>query len=415
VATSKQVDDTTFVDRGKFDVLADAGMAADPMGSWDRFREEARTFSVDMTPDWTIWVPTRYEDIHEGLRRPDLFSSRSINLIGGPRYHDSPEEEPDRGIGFGMKLIPEEMDPPEHTKYRQILSPLFSPQAVADMEPLVREWCSALIDGFMDKGSCDVNADFARQYPTMIFLQLMGLSRDGASAFLATMSGKSMFANGPGEEMNMGDMMACVGSVTALLEERRRDPADDVATALINSEIDGRKISHDEVLQVATLLYAAGLDTVANSLGFMFMHLARNPDHRRHVIEHPESIPAFVEEVLRFYPIVQVGRIVTQDVEFAGCPMKKGDRAFFPTASANRDPREFDDAETFVIDREVNRHVAFGAGPHRCLGSHLARLELRVAVDEWHRRIPEYRIEDGAEIKYHLGIYGVDRVPLTWG
>jgi len=416
VARGDEVGDTTLVDRGKLDVLADAGIAADPFGSWDRFREESRIFTCDMATDWTVWVTTRYEDVHEGIRRPDLFSSRSIALAGGPRYHDSPDEV-DRGIGFGMRLIPEELDPPEHTKYRQILAPRFSPQAVAAMEPTVREWCGSLIDGFLDKGSCDVNLDFARQFPTMIFLQLMGLSEDGAATFLKGMSGRSMFANGPDVEdagVNTQDMMSVVGSVTSLLEERRREPADDIATYLLNAEIDGRKLDNDEVLQISVLLYAAGLDTVANSVGFLFMHLAQNPDHRRHVIDHPESIPAFVEEVLRFYPVVQVGRVVTKDVEFAGCPMKRGDRIFLPTASANRDPREFERADTFVLDREVNRHIAFGAGPHRCLGSHLARLELRVAVEEWHRRIPEYRIQDGAELKYHLGIYGVDCVPLTW-
>jgi cytochrome P450 len=163
------------------------------------------------------------------------------------------------------------------------------------------------------------------------------------------------------------------------------------------------------------LLYAAGLDTVAGELGYMFLHLATHPDHRRLVTEQPERIPAFVEEALRVYSIVTTNRIVTRDTEFAGCPMKAGDRVLLSMPAADRDPRQFADADTFDVERTNNRHIAFAAGPHRCLGSHLARLELQIAVEEWHRRIPEYSLAADAEVTFHVGgVAGVDSLPLEW-
>jgi cytochrome P450 len=203
--------------------------------------------------------------------------------------------------------------------------------------------------------------------------------------------------------------------MNAVLEERRTERQDDIVSYLLELRVDGRPLDDDELRQICTLLYAAGLDTVAGQLGYTFLHLAQHAEHRRLVIEQPERIPAFVEEALRMYSIVTTNRIVTRDVEFAGCPMKAGDRVLLSIPAADRDPLAFPDSTTFDVDRVSNRHIAFAAGPHRCLGSHLARLELRIALEEWHRRIPEYRVADGIDVRFHVGgVAGVDNLPLVW-
>ena len=187
------------------------------------------------------------------------------------------------------------------------------------------------------------------------------------------------------QSMTAGYIMATMEHMNTVLDERRARRQDDIVSYLLDVEIDRRPLDDTELQQICTLLYAAGLDTVAGELGYMFLHLAEHPEHRRRVVAEPECIPAFVEETLRIYSIVTTNRIVTRDVEFAGCPMKAGDRVLLSMPAADRDPRQFPDADTFDLDRASNRHIAFAAGPHRCLGSHLARLELRVAVEEWHR------------------------------
>jgi cytochrome P450 len=217
------------------------------------------------------------------------------------------------------------------------------------------------------------------------------------------------------ESMTGAYIMAMSEYMNAVLDERRLVRQDDIVSYLLDIEVDGRPLDDDELRQICTLLYAAGLDTVAGQLGYTFLHLAREDEHRRLVTEHPDRIPAFVEEALRMYSIVTTNRIVTRDVDFAGCPMRAGDRVLLSIPAADRDPREFPGADRFDVNRRNNRHLAFAAGPHRCLGSHLARLELRIALEEWHRRIPEYRVADGAEPQFHVGgVAGVDNLPLVW-
>jgi cytochrome P450 len=401
------------IDRGAWDLGGDPRLKADPFGEWDRLREESRVFTSSMAPAWQVWALTRFDDVYSALRQPELFSSRSITPYGGPRFFDDPPVEGE------MRLVPEELDPPEHTKYRQLLMPFFTPQRAAAMEGGIREWCAELIDGLQPQGSCDLNVDFARQFPTMIFLRMMGLPEGGVGNLLADVNQRMIdlaaMADGMGDMAVSGGYMMVVSEyMEKVLAERRETRADDITSYLLDVQIDGRPLTDDELRRISFLLYAAGLDTVANALGFTFLHLARNPDHRQRILEEPALIPNFVEEILRYYGVVSSGRIVTRDVEFAGCPMKTGDRILCSMPAANRDPREFPDAGEFQIDRPANRHIGFGAGPHRCLGSHLARVELRVAVEEWHARIPDYRISDEAAVSYKLGLQGVERLPLAW-
>lgn len=411
-----EVPDTpATLDRGAWTYADDPDLIAAPWETWDRFREESRAFvATEAAKDWDVWTLMRYADVHDALRTPELFSSRSVlHVYQGPKLIDPAEAAAVRG------MIPEELDPPEHTKYRQLLTPLFAPQVIETLEPMIRSWCGELISGFVARGHCDLNREFARQYPTMIFLRLMGLPKGGVGNFLDTVNDRIREAAQMGlsetQSMSGAYVMAMVDYMNAVLDERRAERQDDIVSYLLDIEIDGRPLDDGELQQICTLLYAAGLDTVAGELGYMFLHLATHPEHRRLVIERPDRIPAFVEETLRTYSIVTTNRIVTRDVEFAGCPMKAGDRVLLSIPAADRDPLEFPDAERFDVDRVSNRHLAFAAGPHRCLGSHLARLELQIAVEEWHRRIPEYAVADAADVTFHIGgVAGVDNLPLVW-
>ena len=408
-------DARTILDRGSWSYADDSELVADPWTTWDRLREESRAFvATEAAADWDVWTLMRYDDVHAALRDPELFSSRSVlHVYQGPKLIDPAEADAVRG------MIPEELDPPEHTKYRQLLTPLFAPQVVETLEPMIRSWCVELIEGLVARGRCDLNQDFARQYPTMIFLRLMGLPKGGVGNFLDTVQDRIREATSLGaseqQSMSTAYIMAMMEYMNTVLDERRAVRQSDIVSYLLDLEIDRRPLDDAELQQICTLLYAAGLDTVAGELGYMFLHLANHPEHRRLVTDTPERIPAFVEETLRMYSIVTTNRIVTRDVEFAGCPMKAGDRVLLSMPAADRDPCQFADASTFDLDRESNRHIAFAAGPHRCLGSHLARLELQIAVEEWHRRIPEYWLAPGAEVTFHVGgVAGVDRLPLEW-
>jgi cytochrome P450 len=403
------------LDRGAWTYTDDPELVADPWHTWDRLREESRAFvATQAAADWDVWTLLRYDDVHAALRDPELFSSRSVlHVYQGPKLIDAAEADAVRG------MIPEELDPPEHTKYRQLLTPLFAPQVVETLEPMIREWCIELIESFVARGHCDLNREFARQYPTMIFLRLMGLPEGGVGDFLDTVHERIRAATSMGlsetQSTSSAYVMAMAEYMNTVLDERRVERQDDIVSHLLDLEVEGRPLDDTELQQICTLLYAAGLDTVAGELGYMFLHLVHHPEHRQRVIAEPECIPAFVEETLRMYSIVTTNRIVTRDVEFAGCPMKAGDRVLLSMPAADRDPLQFPDPERVDFRRSPNRHIAFGAGAHRCLGSHLARLELQIAVEEWHRRIPEYTLADDAEVTFHIGgVAGVDTLPLEW-
>lgn len=394
-------------------LIDDPELLKDRLGTWNRLREETRCFQTD-TPK-RAWAVTRYEDIHQVFQDYQTFSSESVT-----EYYMA--EGPEGGALSSLRsmmprLIPEELDPPEHGKFRQLLTPLLSPGRVKELEPTITGQCAGLIDGFIDHGSCDFAVDFARQFPGRIFMRLFGLPVEEADTFLGWADAlmHTLPENDPDGQVRMNAAMSVFTYLNGLLEERRREPRDDIVSYLLGVEVDGRPLTDVELMQMAFLLYMGGLDTVAGTLGYIFHHLAQHPELRAVLIAEPGRIPDAVEEYLRWSSIVTPGRIVTRDVDFAGCPMRQGDIVLLPTAAAGWDPREFPDAEQFVMDRKENRHLAFGAGPHRCVGSHLARAELRIAIEEWHRRIPDYHIADPAAVTQHVaGVAGLDALPLVF-
>ncbi|MDV3124463.1 cytochrome P450 [Mycobacterium sp. 21AC1] len=319
------------------------------------------------------------------------------------------------------------LDGDEHKQWRRQLGPLFAPRAVAQMESTVRQRANEIIDEIIAQPgasdatgkkqvSCDFMADFANRFPTTIFLEMIGLPVEELDQFLEWEHG-ILHAGGSDEEKQqtqLSAMFAVMGRFATIIAERREQPLDDIISKALTYEIDGEPVSDQDLLSFCLLMFMAGLDTVSVTLGWAFLHLARNDADRQRIVAEPSAIPTAVEEFVRAYAIVIPARKVMSDINIQGCPMKAGDMVNIPLNTATRDEAAFVDAKTVDITRTPNNHIGFGAGPHRCLGSHLARQELRIALEEWHRRIPDYRVATGAQMVESGSQLGLETLPLVW-
>ncbi|MDO8364187.1 MAG: cytochrome P450 [Actinomycetota bacterium] len=369
---------------------------------WDDLREASRAFRSDAMP-WTMWYLTRFDDVQAALQRHDLFSSEQVNY----------------NVTDTHKWIPAQIDPPDHTQYRVVITPLLGVAAMASMEPGIRDIARRLVDEIVAAGGtgCDFVDRFARRLPSGVFMQLLGLPTEEADTFLAW-AGEMLLTNNaqdPTGSIRKQAARTIYRYLGDTIAQRRERPGDDVVSRLLDAQVGDRPITDAELLEICFLFYVAGMDTTSGVLSYVFQHLAQRPDHRRLLRERPHMIEPFVEECLRYYSIVATSRVVRDDVEFAACPMHAGDRIVVSTTGANRDPRHFPNADEFVIDRSPNRHLAFGAGIHRCVGAPLARLEVRIAVQEWLRTFPEFSIDPHVPITQHVGgSAGLDNLPLVW-
>jgi len=374
---------------------------AEPQPMYKALRESTPVFR---TPQAVVL--SRLADIEMALKRTDLFSS-NMDAVD---------------LGNDRPLIPLQIDPPEHAKYRRILDPLFTPREMAKREPGVTQLVNEMIDTFADRGECDFHAEFAVPLPCTVFLQLLGLPLEDLDKFLEWKDGV-IRPEGDSSFARRHETSAPVAQQIYQYFERAIDdhiasPRDDVLSAMIAADIpgEGRPLSREELLDICFLFLIAGLDTVTDSLDCFFVYLARHPDHRHQLIEQPDVLPRAIEELLRWEtPVPGVARVAMADVEVGGCPISKGERVSPLLGAANTDPAEFPDPDVVDFTRNPNRHRAFGGGAHRCLGSHLARMELRVALREFHRRIPDYEITPGTELIYTAALRSVEALPLTFG
>ena len=346
---------------------------------------------------------------NEVLRNPGRFPSGGIVELGNIR-----------------PLIPLSVDPPEHLKYRKILDPLFAPRRMDAQEDDITARVNHFIDAFEERGGCDFTEELAVPYPSAVFLGLMGLPWDELDTFLRLKDGilrpggATMLETGkiPFEErrsIQAATAAEIYDYFNQILDERARLPRDDILTELLTAEIDGHQLGREEILDICFLFLIAGLDTVTDSLSCFFAFLAQNPAQRRRIAEDPGVINRAVEELLRWEtPVPGIPRRATADTDLAGCPVRAGDMVSVSLGAANLDGSEFPDPFDVRLDREPNPHIAFGGGVHRCLGSHLARRELRIALREWHRRIPDYELAEGAELTYLPGLRQVVSLPLIW-
>jgi cytochrome P450 len=355
------------------------------------------------------WIVTRYDAVHDVLRKPEIFSSYPNNLV-------------DAGAG---KFLPLELDPPEHTAFRAALQPLFSPTRMRELEVEIRRIVNELISEFAARGSAEYISEFAHELPTRVFLALMGWPLSDAPLFTEA---TEIALNGrPGdtpEQANESRMQAAFqmfGYFGKVIAERRTGGADldDITSRVLRNkiEVDGRErpLTDEELARMFFLLLIAGLHTVQGSLAWAVLHLSQNPDQRKLLVEDPGLVPAAVEEVLRYEAAVSMGRRAVADTEIGGVAVREGDQLLVMLCSANRDATQFHEPDAMRIDRTPNRHLTFGSGPHRCLGSHLARIELRIALEELHRRIPDYALDPNEPpTVLPSQVRGVARMPIVF-
>ena len=386
--------------------LRTIGIDRDFFETWDDLRDAHGTFTTDppATDGETIWVFTKYEDVYTAHRDTDILSNASI--FGAPYIPAGP-----RHVGFV------EMDPPLHPPWRQQLAPYFSPRVVESLEDEIRAVTRELIEEMKPNGGCEFVNEFANVLPTAMFLAIAGQPQSDRAdllnwADLVTHLTLEQDPDGSRRAKAMSDLQ---GYMRDVLDDRRAHPRDDFVTALTRMEIDGAPAPEVDVLGSAIVMFMGGLETVATSLAYEFHFLAEHPEYRRSLVENPALIPDAIEEFLRLFPVISSPRIVTRDAEYLGCPFKQGDRVWLQLAAANRDPDAFDRPSDVIFERQDNRHMTFGVGIHRCLGSHLARAELRIVHEEWHAAIPEYRIGDRSTMRKHGGqVAGFDALPLAW-
>jgi cytochrome P450 len=323
-------------------------------------------------------------------------------------------------LGNIRPLIPLSVDPPGHVKYRKILDPLFAPKRMEALEDDITGRVNHFIDAFAARGECHFTNEFAVLFPSSVFLGLMGLPWAELDTLLRLKDGIMRPAADPADAESAARIRRETGTeiyayFEAILDERERQPRDDILSQFLTFEIDGEKLTREEILDICFLFLIAGLDTVTDTLTCSFAYLGAHPEHRRQLVDDPALIPAAVEELLRWEtPVPNVLRMATGETELGGCPVAAGSFIAVSLGAANVDETEFPDAFDVRFDRATNRHLAFGGGVHRCLGSHLARRELRVALREWHRRIPEYEVKPGIELHYPTGLRSVENLELVW-
>lgn len=393
-----------------FDVHADAGLLADPHRRVTEILNEAG--GLFWTPrNGGRWVAFGHPEVFEVARDTERFSSQYLpkammEAILAMMPKDAPRIPQVTPIG---------MDPPEHGVFSGPLQKTFSPRAAMARIEEIRTLTDELIDQVIAVGHCDFIPAIAEPLPVTVFLRMMGLPVERLVEFRVLV--QELLANS-GNENRMATMALLRRAADAMLPEilaRRDDPQDDLISQLWSTEVNGGPMTLELMEDYAVLLFIAGLDTVINGMGFAVRHMALNPQLQRELRADPSRIPLAVEEMLRRYSFVAPMRRVAKDCELAGRKLKEDDRIMLYLAGADLDPREFPDPEAFDLDREANVHIAFGAGPHRCLGAHLARVEMQVLYQQMLARLPEWRLDPERPATFRSGnIIAVESLPIRW-
>lgn len=371
---------------------------------WDQLRGTCPVAHTDRYGG--AWLPVTHADVSAIARDTDHFSSEGAVLANRPPREEWVSLAP---IGAAPPIT---SDPPFHADARRLLLPAFSPQVVAEWEPEIRRLCNELIDNMGDSDTVDAAVQYAQNIPVYVIARMLGLPLEDSDYFRETVH---MVLEEIGAEF--GERQGAFEKLDAYLSMHVQDhienPKDDLIGFLLNAKIYDQPLSPQHVVGTIILLMVAGIDTTWSSIGSSIWHLAQHPSDLQRMVNEPELLPTAIEELLRMYAPVTMARIVTQDAEIGGCPVKRGDSVLLPFPAANRDPEVFPDADKVIIDREENRHVAFGLGIHRCLGSNLARLELRVAVQVFIQRFPQFELADPSTVTWSLGqVRGPRKLPV---
>lgn len=386
-----------------FSIETEPGMESRPFEVFRKLQHEAPP--VFYTPSMNVmaggggWVVTRMDYVREVFQDYESFPQSG----GGDPSADYPQV-----------LVPLQLNPPEHAKYRALLAPLFSPKNIDRMDAGVRDVSAKLIDTIEAGNSCEFVQAYGLPLPTAVFMQLMGLPLEEADEWVALNRG---VIHPVSLEARTREAQEADQRLKALIDARAKAPRDDLVSHILASKIDGEAIDRSKVENMCYLLFMAGLDTVGSTLGFMFRYLAEHPEAQRQLRADPALIPGALEELLRCHAIVQTGRTLGKDLDFHGVKMKKGDSIGAWTGVANFDESIFPNPDVVDFTRESNPHISFAAGAHRCAGSHLARRELRIALEDWMQRLPEFRIPEGTQFQTHpmRQMLALDALPIEWG
>jgi len=349
------------------------------------------------------WLPTRYEDVAAIAYDTERFSSRSIILSNF---------RPPRELAPIGGSPPISSDPPFHHDARKLLLPAFTKAQIAKQEPATRAFCHSLIDTFEGQDVVDAAGDYAQHIPMRVIADMLGFPPEDGPRFRVFVEDLLEGINLPPEE-RIERVSRLFEYLLVQVHDHIDNPREDLTTYLLNVELYGQKLVPDHVVGTMALLLIAGIDTTWSAIGASLWHLAKNPADRGRLVTEPRLMPTAIEEFLRAYAPVTMARLVKEDMHWHGVDMKADDWVLLSFPAANRDPAQFDRAGEVIIDREVNRHAAFGLGIHRCVGSHLARMELRVALEAWLARIPEFTLADPAAVTWAAGqIRGPRALPL---
>jgi cytochrome P450 len=374
---------------------ADPAWVADPYPIWKELRQTCPVAHSDRYGG--AWLPVTHEFVSEVAYDTEHFTSRSVvmnELRPGPDDLPAP-------IGTAPPIT---SDPPFHGVARRMLLPAFGPKPIAALEPFTRSLCRRLLDQTAGKHQFDAALEYAQHIPVRVIVQMLGFPQEDADIFRRFIHQVMEDIDlTPEERLAVIEKGEMEEYMNAQIEDHRGHPRDDLTSFLLDAEIDGNKLVPDHIRGTMVLLMIAGIDTTWSAIGASLWHLAQHPGDRRRLATEPDLMDTAVEELLRAYAPVTMARLVAQDYDFHGARLKEGDWLLLPFPSANRDPEAFTDPDVVKLDRQDNRHAAFGLGIHRCLGSNLARMELRVALEEWLGTYPEFELADAAAVTWSAG------------
>jgi len=383
----------------------DPQWVADPYPIWDELRSRCPVAHSQRYGG--TWLPLRHEDVAAVAYDTEHFTSRSVVVS---EMRPGPDDLP-APIGLAPPIT---SDPPFHALARRLLLPAFSPKRIEALEPFTRELCVELLDATAGRPVVDAAVDYAQHIPLRVIVRMLGFPQEDADVFRRFIR---MVLEDVDQSADEREALAEDGELDAYMDariaEHLANPQDDLTTFLLDAELDGRKLDPDHVRGTMVLLMIAGIDTTWSAIGAALWHLAQHPADRSRLVAEPDLMPTAVEEFLRAYAPVTMARLVAQDFDFRGHALKEGDWLLLPFPAANRDAEFFPDADKVRIDRTDNRHAAFGLGIHRCIGSNLARMELRVALEEWVKRYPDFDLADPTAVTWSAGqVRGPRTIPV---
>ena len=363
---------------------------------WKKWQDEAP--EIFWTPhSGGHWVATRGADIETMFNDPVRFSSIVANI-------------PKDAKPFRLPLL--EYDPPEHQGHKALLAPLFSPPAIKRLEVYARDLTVGLIEGMYPEGECEFISAFSQHMPIGIFMHMADLPQEDADYLLPW---ADQVTRAPAEADQLHAYNKVVEYIEVKVRERKGNNSGDLISLIANGRVDGRSLGHQEAVALSSLVMFAGLDTVVSSMGFFMRHLAMHPENRRRLVENPALRTNAIEEILRRHGVTQMARTIAHDLEYRGVAMKKGEMVLLPTLWYGLDERIFDRPLEVDLNRPRPLHLAFGSGAHRCIGSMLARTELRILLDEWLSRIPDFELKPGDKVEVRSGkVNAISHLPLQW-